>query len=911
MSPSQDEDGTYLLSTASDLQWFADAVNSGNNAIDARLIADIDLSSLPAGEGGNWTPIGQMTFSGQIANPDAGTPLPYLGSFDGDGHTISGLSISGTANGMALFQYVGPGATLCDFTLQGCVSGGYYVAGVAAFSAGTIRGVTSEVTIFATNDVLGGIVGEALDGFVVSDCINSGSITNDSWSKSSGRLGGIVGKAEYSGTISRCGNTGALDGYQYVGGIIGGQFGNVTVSSCYNAGNLTSRSFGKVYLGGIAGKSQAGSITSCYNIGNLYDAHWNTGHIRAIGGIAGCEEGRAGGATAISNCYTTGVIDMYTDNMSGANNIFEVGNISGGNSPTDYNTMHYSNCFYLAGRIAIADEAHPGYILWGDGYKSDPLIWDTTYITAVDAATLGSPEVLAALGEAFVADASGNNNGWPLLAWQVGVEVEDPAYTLGIDTWPADCNVFVSVDARQATAGSVLNLAIDPAVRTERGLEPYAITACDTAGNAVAVSVADDLLSASLVMPAQTTWVRVLFGNVVETGGDGGGSDGGSTGGGSGGEDGSDGGEGGSEGSGSGGSGGGEAATPSLIWPADLDAIWTVSTLSVAGNDTGTNIPAGATVFVTVDKNPNAQSTSLEGLAALSGGAALEIDTEGVEVRNNSGYHGLFSFTMPAADVQLTPIASYAALTVYVQEGSGGELLSARIYSREQMLALAENDLYYTGYASDTEGFIGRAQLGVPLGKLLADADIELLPGSTLRLTSIDGLVTEFSYEQLYGTQRYYYPNLLTGTSSAEKAQNRQPIDALLVIKGNVTTTPGAAISDADCDTLNAYRFVFGQTEADFNEGVPSVAGKSNDDMPKFITAITVVQPAVPTGEPGSGDIDGDGMLTVTDALLAARASVGALTLTPQQLLAADHDTDGILTIADAQLILRRSIGLP
>jgi hypothetical protein len=837
------------------------------------LAGDLNLSTVSEA----WVPIGVMGFSGSIANPALGTARPFLGTFDGADHTISGLTIEGDGLGQALFQYVGAGAVLKDFTVSGNVSGSYYVAGVAAFSAGTIEKVTSKVTINATNDVLGGIVAEALNGFTITDCRNEGTITNASLNRSSGRLGGMVGKAEASGTIRRCANVAQIDGYQYVGGIIGGQFGNVTVEQCYNTADLTSRSFGKVYLGGIAGKSEGGSIANCYNTGDLYDAHWATGHIRAIGGIAGCEEGRAGGVTAIRNCYTTGFIEMYTDNMSGPNNIYEVGNISGGNNSTGYNSMRYEQCFYLEERIAIADPSNPGYELWGDGYKTDPLIWDTTYITPVTVATLKSPAFIESIGSAFAADTNNVNEGYPVLAWQLGQDTDDELYAINVESYPEEYADYVQVSAEVLAAGEMVSITIDSAVAAHN-VKPYQVTVTDSAGNAVAATdLTGDLMDVSFSMPRQAVTLRVVFGNDVL------------------------------------GEGPGEGYE--LFWPQDLDAIWRQPGFLSAAGDTSTNIPAGSSVYVTVNKNPSAVTSSLVGLLATVGatgasgttGDGLAVETVFLNSENGTGYTGSFVFTMPAADVTLTPQIDYLPLELSTRVGTE-DAVSIKTYSRADMLNLAEKDLYYSGYSSDTEGFIGRAEQGVTLTSLLASAGLTLKQGQTLRLTSADGLISDFTWEKLYKSQRYYYPNLIAGTTSAEKAVDKTPIDAMLVIKGIVAEEGDGALEDQECDTLNAYRFVFGQTEADFNDGIPSVEGKVNDDMAKYLTGVTII---TPVGNSGSGDLDGDGISTASEALQVARFVIsGTAGLTPTQIASVDMDNDGALTMADVVRILRKAAGL-
>ena len=71
--------GVYQIGTASELIWFADAVNSGSQSIKGKLTADIQLNA-PGSVANKWTPIGTQA-------------SPFCGTFDGDGHTVSGVYV--------------------------------------------------------------------------------------------------------------------------------------------------------------------------------------------------------------------------------------------------------------------------------------------------------------------------------------------------------------------------------------------------------------------------------------------------------------------------------------------------------------------------------------------------------------------------------------------------------------------------------------------------------------------------------------------------------------------------------------------------------------------------------------------------------------------------------------------------
>ncbi len=301
------------------------------------LVNDLDLGQM------DWTPIGKanVTINNGTALFQEAASMPFRGVFDGNQRKIENLNIEGSNNGMALFGYLGSGGVIKNLTVSGAVSGTYFTGGVVSVCGGTLEEVENQVVVYGEENYVGGLAAEGYGTFSIVGCTNRGAVSNGSSSRSSGFVAGIMGRADSdaAGVIKECANLATITGYQYVAGIIGGQFGDVDVDACYNSAEINGISFGKAYLGGIAGKSEGGTIRNCYNRGDLYDHHWSAGHIRAVGGIAGCEEGRADGTLAISNCYTTGKIELNTSNMTyGTNWIYEVGNISGGNSTTaDYN----------------------------------------------------------------------------------------------------------------------------------------------------------------------------------------------------------------------------------------------------------------------------------------------------------------------------------------------------------------------------------------------------------------------------------------------------------------------------------------------------------------------------------------------------------------------------------------------
>ena len=254
------ESDPYQISTADQLKRFRDIVNGSNGqtqnaAACAVLTANIDLNNEP------WTPIG-------IGEDTRNQDLPYSGTFDGNGHTISGLNVDyGDKNG-GLFCYV-KSATIKNLT----------VAGSVTYSSG--KGVD-----------YGGIVGCA-DSSTIENCSNRCSVTGNWYA------GGIVGLSADSDIIG-CANFGNISSPFRSGGICGKITGQVdaygidaTIRDCYNVGMVSGK-----YAGGITGQSDSEDIdiliANCYNVGSLHGSD-GTGEI--IGDLFGPT------CTTIDNCY--------------------------------------------------------------------------------------------------------------------------------------------------------------------------------------------------------------------------------------------------------------------------------------------------------------------------------------------------------------------------------------------------------------------------------------------------------------------------------------------------------------------------------------------------------------------------------------------------------------------------------
>lgn len=219
MTGSGTKNDPYQISTAEQLKLFRDIVNGAggqtqNRGAYAVLTANIDLNNEP------WTPIGNYTEGNQIY---------YEGTFDGGGHTISGLNVTGE------FVYAGLFGTVKDGTIKS-------------------QTVAGKVSPSNSQCIVGGIVGYASNA-VIKNCSNHCSVTG----RTTSIIGGIAG-FNSSGAIIDCYNVGTISGINYaeaIGGIVGSNSG--TISNCYNVGTVSN----DTSVGEIAGHNN-GTVENCY-----------------------------------------------------------------------------------------------------------------------------------------------------------------------------------------------------------------------------------------------------------------------------------------------------------------------------------------------------------------------------------------------------------------------------------------------------------------------------------------------------------------------------------------------------------------------------------------------------------------------------------------------------------------------
>ena len=276
-------DNPYKISTAAELAWFRDQVNSGNNRISATLTEDIDLAEFCHAKDGtkyteevSWTPIG---------NSDN----MYQGTFDGNGKTISNLYINATSENIGITCYAG--------------SFGYADVG------SNIKNITFDnAKVKSTGDdcytgILVGIAGSCIENIkTLVNCSVEGK----------NNVGGIAGAVDSN--IGNCENHAMVNGANFVGGIVGYYYSSdKSITSCANYGVVTGTGN---QVGGMAGHFGSGTILNCANYGDITGTFY-------VGNLIGCADEcnldnvlGTGNVTATSNKGQAGLLVGNIENSS-------------------------------------------------------------------------------------------------------------------------------------------------------------------------------------------------------------------------------------------------------------------------------------------------------------------------------------------------------------------------------------------------------------------------------------------------------------------------------------------------------------------------------------------------------------------------------------------------------------------
>lgn len=289
----------FVIKTVEDLQTFADAVNSGNyddktNAV-VTLDADLDLAGIA------WIPMGD-TYHG------------FAGTFDGQGHTISNLTI-GTADAPITGELAGlfgvvEGTVKNLFLDEVSVNANvrYYVGGLAAYAVGPIDNChITKLDMDAAASGVGGLIGYATSGNSIYGCSVSGEIAVKSGCQG---VGGFIGSMGKNAQITYSGATVAVTAPKErstnAGGFIGRGNGErdarAIVKNCYSKGAVT----GGAYAGGFTGSMAGMDIQNCYATGNVTDAFVGMTSFAGTNSVASYLDGVA------RNCYATGTATAGT-----------------------------------------------------------------------------------------------------------------------------------------------------------------------------------------------------------------------------------------------------------------------------------------------------------------------------------------------------------------------------------------------------------------------------------------------------------------------------------------------------------------------------------------------------------------------------------------------------------------------
>lgn len=245
------EDGkTYTVTSADGLLAWNEAVQK-DMTLNCTLADNIDLTGI------DWTPIGKDDNKA------------YTGTFDGNGKTITGLTVTGSNEYAGLFGFIGPGGTVQNVVLEGVQitsdNSSGYAGGVAGYCyRGTLENcsVSGSVSGSGSSSDVGGVVGYQLVGSITG-CSSSATV------KGMNRAGGVVGVTNNGATLTACYATGDVtvenDGTSYAcaGGIVGMNGGNSTLTACYAAGNVSGKGSGTIHVGGAVGENY-GTLTACY-----------------------------------------------------------------------------------------------------------------------------------------------------------------------------------------------------------------------------------------------------------------------------------------------------------------------------------------------------------------------------------------------------------------------------------------------------------------------------------------------------------------------------------------------------------------------------------------------------------------------------------------------------------------------
>ena len=427
----------YQIANGAELAYLASFVNSGETYTGKNFVltADINLNRLP------WTPIAN-SFSDALLG--GSNYRVFAGNFDGNGYTISNVSIGSETTPFESDVFGLFGATegkisnlnldtvsihgIAKIASIGAVVG--FAGGLVGYSGGTIEnchvtGLTMDMSapsnVYAAAYWVGGLVG-ALDGTqLINECSVSGSITEKAGKGSIGGLIGELGKAAkitYSRSNVTVNVTADSRGGADVGGFIGKGNGKTNaetvIRNCYATGNVT----GGAYTGGFAGGLWGLNIKNCYASGNVSQA------AAAMASFVGTDASDSAYYGSITNCFTTGIVtdsspSLYAFAMQDATERSEI-----------------TNCYFAVENLDIKNQNESATEKPQDEMKN----------------------------EAFAAALNGSDdsNGWSFVNGQIlcGAELADyRAVEAAMAAIPTDLTVYTDESV------AALNTAVDGVIR--------------------------------------------------------------------------------------------------------------------------------------------------------------------------------------------------------------------------------------------------------------------------------------------------------------------------------------------------------------------------------------------------------------------------------------------------------------
>ncbi|HBC92286.1 MAG TPA: hypothetical protein DCZ10_05115 [Pelotomaculum sp.] len=287
------------------------------------------------------------------------------------------------------------------------------------------------------------------------------------------------------------------------------------------------------------------------------------------------------------------------------------------------------------------------------------------------------------------------------------------------------------------------------------------------------------------------------------------------------------------------------------------DAIWTVEIDKTAAS-------AGETVTVTVsDTAFTSWATGL--IVTGDSGAEYEFTTITPATGNANDVNGpgVYSFVMPAEPVTVDFTADYTRLEVYVQmDGGAGPETLVHSYTRAEMVALAAQntgDVYYSFWDRYPAPCVGKSEQYVTLAQLAESANgynsaLRFDDSDcTLKGFALDGYMSSLSWDYLIDTPRKFYPDIVSDYITYPDPTQAVDVEPVLAIVGYAGRgmNLGESIDNKVCDTLNTYRFFYGQSEFEYGDGTISgdtmeVGGVSRctfSNSGKFLNKLVFVVP--------------------------------------------------------------------